>query len=188
MSTAPADGSGSSSPSALTHVTDQGVHMVDVGGKAVTVREAVARGRVRIGPQTARLLREADGKGPKGDVFTTAQVAGILAAKRTGEIIPLAHPLGLSRVDVRLELTDEAVEIEALCATAGQTGVEMEALCAVSVAALTIYDMMKAVDRSMVVEGIRLMRKTGGRSGTWERPREDPEEGGRGPGLSALPS
>jgi len=156
----------------LTHVTEQGVRMVDVGEKPATQREAVARGRVRLAPHAVALLRAGAGQGPKGDVFTTAQVAGILAAKRTGEIIPLAHPLGLSRVDVHLDLTDTAVEIEALCATTGPTGVEMEALTAVSVAALTVYDMMKAVDRSMVVEGVRLVRKTGGRSGTWQRPNE----------------
>lgn len=163
----------------LTHVTEDGVRMVDVGSKPATVREAVAQGRVRLSPDAALLLRQSRGRGPKGDVFTTAQVAGILAAKRTGEIIPLAHPLGLTRVDVHLELTDEAVEIEAICATTGPTGVEMESLTAVSATALTIYDMMKAVDRFMVIEGIRLMRKTGGRTGTWERPSEDPPEGGR---------
>lgn len=169
----------------LTHVTEQGVRMVDVAEKAATHREAVARGRVRLAAHAVALLREAAGRGPKGDVFTTAQVAGILAAKRTGEIIPLAHPLGLQRVDVRLDLTDTGVEIEAVCATTGPTGVEMEALTAVSVAALTVYDMMKAVDRSMVVEDVRLVRKTGGRSGTWQRPNEpEGETSGAGPYAS----
>ena len=168
-------------PHGLTHVTAQGVRMVDVTPKAVTHREAVARGRIRLSPDAVALLRESGGRSAKGDVFTTAQVAGILAAKRTSDLIPLAHPITLSRTDVRLELTDEAVEIESVCATAGQTGVEMEALTAVSATALTIYDMMKAVDRSMVVEGIRLVRKTGGRSGIWQRPSEGrPENGNEG--------
>jgi cyclic pyranopterin monophosphate synthase len=153
------------SPS-LTHLDQQGrVNMVDVGAKPITDREAVARGWVSMQPETLRLLRE--GLMKKGDVFTTAQLAGIMGAKRTAELIPLCHPLPLNKVDVELGL-DEAqcrVNISATASTSGKTGVEMEALTAVSVAALTIYDMCKAVDRGMRIEGIRLVSKRGGQSG-----------------------
>ncbi|MCL6596010.1 MAG: cyclic pyranopterin monophosphate synthase MoaC [Firmicutes bacterium] len=141
--------------------------MVDVGGKPATVRTAVASAFIRMSPSAVAVLRA--GAGPKGDVFTTAQVAGVQAAKRTWELVPLAHPLALTHARVRLALVDEGVEIEAECAATGPTGVEMEALTAASVAALTVYDMMKAVDRGMVVERVRLERKEGGRSGTWRR-------------------
>lgn len=153
--------------SALTHVGPDGVRMVDVGAKAPTVRIAVASGLVRLSAHALDLLRE--GQGPKGDVFTTAQVAGIQAAKHTWELIPMAHPLPLSHAEVRLSIQDGAVAIEATCATTAPTGVEMEAMTAVSVAALTVYDMMKAVDRGMVIDEVRLERKEGGRSGVWVR-------------------
>ena len=150
----------------LTHLDDQGrAKMVDVGGKDITSRQAVARGYVSIQPETARLIRE--GLMKKGDVLTIAQLAGIMGAKKTSELIPLCHPLPLDRVDVDLEL-DEAqgrISITATASTTARTGVEMEALTAVSVAALTLYDMCKSVDRGMRIEAVRLVRKTGGRSG-----------------------
>jgi len=153
---------------ALTHVDADGVRMVDVGDKPATTRTAVASGRVRMSAHAVEILRS--GPGPKGDVFTTAQVAGIQAAKHTWEIVPMAHPVALSHAAVRLELGDDGARIEATCSTTGPTGVEMEALTAVSAAALCVYDMMKAVDRGMVIEGVRLERKEGGRSGVWVRP------------------
>ena len=152
--------------SALTHLDDSGrAKMVDVGWKPVTDREAVARGSVRMQPETLRLIIE--GQLKKGDVFTIAQLAGIMGAKKTSDFIPLCHPLPLNRVDVVLE-ADEAnnvVNITGIASTSGKTGVEMEALTAVSVAALTIYDMCKAVDRGMQIGSIRLARKQGGQSG-----------------------
>lgn len=156
--------------SPLTHLDDQGqARMVDVGAKAETAREAIAAGRVRMRPETLRLLRE--GNLPKGDVLGTARVAGIMAAKRAHELIPLCHPLLLTHValDFTFDEDASAVEITALVRCTGQTGVEMEALTAVSVAALTIYDMAKAVDRGMVIEGVRLLAKRGGKSGEWLR-------------------
>jgi cyclic pyranopterin phosphate synthase len=141
----------------FSHVDEAGdVRMVDVGGKPVQRRRAVAAATVRMAPETARRLREL----PKGDALATAQLAGIMAAKRTSDLIPLCHPLPLSHVEVELEVCDDAVEITAAAATAAQTGVEMEALTAASVAALTVYDMAKAVDKGMVVESIRLVEKT----------------------------
>ena len=141
----------------LSHVDETGaVRMVDVGGKPVSRRRAVASARVRMAPETARRLREL----PKGDALAAAQLAGIMAAKRTSELIPLCHPLPLSLVDVRLEVGEDAVEIEAAAETTAQTGVEMEALVAATVAALTVYDMAKAVDPGMVVEDVRLVEKT----------------------------
>ena len=152
--------------SSLTHLDQDGrVSMVDVGWKPVTDREAIARGHVSMQPETLRLIKE--GLMKKGDVLTIAQLAGIMGAKRTSELIPLCHPLPLNKIDVDLEL-DEAhsrVNVNATARTSGKTGVEMEALTAVSVAALTIYDMCKAVDRGMRVEAIRLVRKRGGQSG-----------------------
>src|SRR5919201_2359277 len=130
--------------------------MVDVGEKPVSRRRAVARASVRMAAETARMLREL----PKGDALATAQVAGIMAAKRTAELIPLCHPLPLSHVDVALEVGDERVEIVAAVETTAQTGVEMEALVGASVAALTVYDMAKAIDKDMVVEDVRLVEKT----------------------------
>jgi cyclic pyranopterin phosphate synthase len=141
----------------LSHVDESGdVRMVDVGDKPVSRRRAVARAEVRMGAETARILREL----PKGDALTTAQLAGIMAAKRTSELIPLCHPLALSHVEVSLEVRDESVEITASAETAAQTGVEMEALTAATVAALTVYDMAKAVDKTMRIEGVTLVEKT----------------------------
>ncbi len=174
----------------FTHFDEHGAaRMVDVGAKPVTRREAVARGAVRMRASTLR--RILDRSLEKGDVLGVARVAGIMAAKRTGELIPMCHPLGLSSVTVdfrplpagpqaRADASSAAppaddaavVEIQAVAAVEGRTGVEMEALTAVSVAALTIYDMCKAVDRGMVIEAIRLVRKSGGKSGTYLRPGE----------------
>ena len=141
----------------FSHVDEAGdVRMVDVAGKPVQRRRAVAAATVRMAPETARHLREL----PKGDALATAQLAGIMAAKRTSDLIPLCHPLPLSHVEVELEVGEDAVEITAAAATAAQTGVEMEALTAASVAALTVYDMAKAVDKGMVVESLRLVEKT----------------------------
>ena len=154
----------------LTHLDAQGqAHMVDVGAKADTEREAIAAGRVIMRPETLSLLHT--GNLPKGDVLGTARVAGIMAAKRTSELIPLCHPLLLTKVAVEFEFDEDAsaVEITATVRCRGQTGVEMEALTAVSVAALTIYDMAKAVERGMTISDIRLLEKRGGKSGVWER-------------------
>ena len=141
----------------LSHVTAAGdVHMVDVGAKPPLRRRAVARGRIRMAPETARSLTELR----KGDALVTAQLAGIMAAKRTAELIPLCHPLALTHVDVSLSVVDDAVEIEAAAETTAQTGVEMEALVAVSVAALTVYDMAKAIDKGMVIDEVQLIEKT----------------------------
>ena len=141
----------------FSHVTEAGdVHMVDVGGKPLSRRRAVARGVVLMAAETGRRLREL----PKGDALAIAQVAGIMAAKRTSELIPLCHPLPLSHVEVSLEIGAEGVEILAVAETTAQTGVEMEALTAVSVAALTVYDMAKAIDKGMVVTDVALVEKT----------------------------
>jgi cyclic pyranopterin monophosphate synthase len=141
----------------LSHVDESGaVRMVDVGGKPRSRRRAVARARVTMAAATARRLREL----PKGDALATAQVAGIMAAKRTSELIPLCHPLPLSHVDVRLDVTPDAVQITAAAETTAQTGVEMEALVAASVAALTVYDMAKAIDKDMTVADVHLVEKT----------------------------
>jgi cyclic pyranopterin phosphate synthase len=141
----------------LSHVEPDGsVRMVDVGGKPLSRRRALARARVTMAPGTARRLRDL----PKGDALATAQVAGIMAAKRTSDLIPLCHPLPLSHVDVRLEVADDGVEITAAAETTAQTGVEMEALVAASVAALTVYDMAKAIDKDMVIGDVRLVEKT----------------------------
>ena len=143
--------------SELSHVDETGaVRMVDVGGKEPLRRRAVARAEVRMAPETARRLREL----PKGDALATAQVAGIMAAKRTAELIPLCHPLPLSHVAVELEVGDDRVEITASAETTAQTGVEMEALTAACVAALTVYDMAKAVDKQMTIVEISLLEKT----------------------------
>ena len=141
----------------LSHLSEAGdVRMVDVGGKPESRRRATARGAVRMAPETARRLREL----PKGDALVTAQVAGIMAAKRTSELIPLCHPLPLSHIEVSLDVTDDGVEISASVETTAQTGVEMEALTAVSVAALTVYDMAKAIDKEMSISEITLVEKT----------------------------
>jgi cyclic pyranopterin monophosphate synthase len=157
-----------SEPPALSHFDAAGrARMVDVGAKAETERVAVASGRVRMQPETVDLIRQ--GRAAKGDVLAVAQVAGVMGAKRTSELIPMCHPLLLTRIDIAFSLGEDAVEIRATVANKGQTGVEMEALTAVAAAALTIYDMVKAVDRGMVIEQIQLERKEGGRSGLWER-------------------
>lgn len=156
--------------SRLTHLDDEGrARMVDVGGKPVTERECVARGSVRMARETLARIRE-EGVA-KGDVFATARLAGIQAAKRTAEWIPLAHPLPLDLVEVELAPDAEAscVRIESRVRATARTGVEMEALVAVAAAALTVYDMCKAIDRALTLDEIRLVRKSGGKSGHWER-------------------
>ena len=153
----------------LTHVDASGAaRMVDVSGKDVTTREAVAAGRVLVSGTVVALLR-GDGV-PKGDALGVARVAGIMAAKRTPDLVPLCHPLAISGVTVDLVVTDDAVEIVATVRTSDRTGVEMEALTAVSVAALTVVDMVKAVDKAAVISDIRVLTKTGGKSGDWTRP------------------
>ncbi|MER2605977.1 MAG: cyclic pyranopterin monophosphate synthase MoaC [Siculibacillus sp.] len=152
----------------LTHIDESGAaHMVDVGDKASTTRTAVAEGSVTMLPETLVLIRS--GQAKKGDVIATARIAGIMAAKKTHELIPLCHPLLLTKVTVDIEADDglPGLRVRALARVNGQTGVEMEALTAVSVACLTIYDMAKAVDRGMVIGGVRLLEKSGGKSGTW---------------------
>ncbi|HWH06565.1 MAG TPA: cyclic pyranopterin monophosphate synthase MoaC [Gaiellaceae bacterium] len=144
-------------PGRLSHVDESGaVTMVDVGAKPLSRRRAVARATVRMAPETAQRLREL----PKGDALTTAQLAGIMAAKRTSDLIPLCHPLPLSVIDVSLRVTEAGVEIAAAAETTAQTGVEMEALTAAAVAALTIYDMAKAIDKAMSIDGVSLVEKT----------------------------
>lgn len=152
--------------SELTHLDDSGAaHMVDVAGKAITAREAVARGRIAMSREAAAAIREGSVK--KGDVLATARIAGIMAAKRTAELIPLCHPLPLTRVTIDLDLDAYGVTVTATAATEGKTGVEMEALTAVSVALLTLYDMAKALDKGMILGDICLLAKTGGKSGDW---------------------
>lgn len=155
--------------SRLTHIDETGrAHMVDVSDKAVTAREAVAEGFVRMNAETLALAL--GGAAKKGDVRATAEIAGIMAAKKTSELIPLCHPLAISKVEVRVTAGDGGLAVTARVKTSGQTGVEMEALTAVSVACLTVYDMLKAADKAMTIEGVRLMTKTGGKSGDWVRP------------------
>ncbi|WP_288456669.1 cyclic pyranopterin monophosphate synthase MoaC [uncultured Sphingomonas sp.] len=150
----------------LTHLdADGAAHMVDVGDKAVTRREGVATGRIVMSAAAVAAIR--DGAVKKGDVIAVARVAGIMAAKRTSDLIPLCHPLPLTKVTLDLAIDDDGVTATALAATDGKTGVEMEALTAVSVALLTVYDMAKAIDKAMRIEGIRLLEKRGGRSGDW---------------------
>jgi cyclic pyranopterin monophosphate synthase len=154
--------------STLTHLDATGAAtMVDVSAKAVTERVAVAEGRVRMLPETLALIRAGDAK--KGDVLGVARVAGIMAAKRTHELIPLCHPLAITKVAVEL-VPDDAlpgIRVTATVKVTGQTGVEMEALTAASVACLTVYDMVKAADRGMIIEGVRVLEKSGGKSGAW---------------------
>jgi cyclic pyranopterin phosphate synthase len=160
--------------SGLTHFDESGrARMVDVGEKEITHRVAIASGRVVMQPETVAIIRE--GRAKKGDVLGVAQVAAIMGAKRTHELIPMCHPLLLTRIGVEFALEERAVAITARVETRGQTGVEMEALTAVSAAALTIYDMVKAVDRGMTIEVIQLEHKEGGRSGVWERERSESE-------------
>lgn len=152
----------------LTHLDDAGAaRMVDVSGKAVTERTARASGRVLVSPRVVELLR---GEGmPKGDALATARIAGIMGAKRTPDLIPLCHPLSVAGVTLDLSVADDAVEIRAAVRTTDRTGVEMEALTAVSVAALTVIDMVKAVDKGAVITDVRVEEKTGGTSGDWSR-------------------
>jgi cyclic pyranopterin phosphate synthase len=150
----------------LSHLDDTGAaRMVDVGDKPDTDRRAVARGLLRVSPETVALVR--DGKTKKGDVIAAARIAGIMAAKKTSELIPLTHPLPLTHLAVDVELTAEGLAIQAIAATNGPTGVEMEALTAVSVAGLTLYDMLKSVERGARLTDIRLVEKSGGKSGTY---------------------
>jgi cyclic pyranopterin phosphate synthase len=152
----------------LTHIKESGeAHMVDVGAKAASAREAVAEGVIRMQPATLKLIVEGGHK--KGDVLAVARVAGIMAAKKTAELIPLCHPLALTRVEVELTPENDAVRCRAVAATVGPTGVEMEALTAVQIALLTIYDMCKAVDRGMTITDVGLVAKSGGKSGDWRR-------------------
>lgn len=149
-----------------THLDETGAaHMVDVGAKPATQRRAVAAGRIAMSPQALEAIRS--GNAPKGDVLSTARIAGIMAAKRTADLIPLCHPLALSKIGVDFEWVHDGIAVTATAATTGPTGVEMEALTAASVALLTLYDMAKALDRAMVIGDIRLLEKSGGRSGDW---------------------
>ena len=160
----------------LPHLTVEGhVHMVDVGGKNETRRLAVAEGYLLARPDVVRLVES--GRAPKGDVMAVARVAGVMAAKKTSEWIPLAHPLALSAVGVEVSIEESKFKVVATVETVGRTGVEMEALTAVSAALLTLYDMLKAQDRAMAITGVRLMAKSGGRSGDFMRKDGDANEG-----------
>jgi len=153
----------------LTHIDDHGnAHMVDVSDKAVTDRTAIATGRVLMQPETLALILE--GRAKKGDVLGVARIAGIMAAKRTSDLVPLCHPLAITKVTVDLEPNEaeSAIDVRALVKVSGQTGVEMEALTAASIACLTIYDMVKAVDRGIIITDLKLVEKTGGKSGTFK--------------------
>ncbi|MCG3042768.1 cyclic pyranopterin monophosphate synthase MoaC [Streptomyces fenghuangensis] len=163
-------GSPAGGAAGLTHIDEAGAaRMVDVSAKDATVRTARATGRVRVSPRVVELLR---GEGvPKGDALSVARIAGIMGAKRTPDLVPLCHPLALSGVKVDLAVADDAVEIAATVRTTDRTGVEMEALTAVSVAALTVVDMVKAVDKGAVITDVRVEEKTGGASGDWSRDR-----------------
>ena len=152
----------------LTHLDDSGAaHMVDVSAKTDTVREAVADGRIIMSEAALDAIKAGSAK--KGDVLATARIAGIMAAKKTSELIPLCHPLLLSKISVDFNVEDDGIRAIAFVRLTGQTGVEMEAMAAVSVALLTIYDMAKALDKTMVISDIRLLTKTGGKSGDWKR-------------------
>lgn len=153
--------------SKLTHIDETGrARMVDVSDKAATVREAAAEGFVRMSPRTLELALS--GEGRKGDVRAVAEIAGVMAAKKTSDLIPMCHPLALSKVEVRVEPAAGGLSVSARVKTTGPTGVEMEALTAVSVACLTLYDMLKAAEKGMVIEAVRLVEKTGGKSGDWK--------------------
>jgi cyclic pyranopterin phosphate synthase len=152
--------------SRLTHLDEKGqARMVDVGGKPETARSATATGRIRMSAAALAAVRE--GAGPKGDVLAAARIAGIMAAKKTGDLIPLCHPLALDAVAVEFAFEDGGIRVTARASLTGRTGVEMEAMTAASIALLTIYDMAKALDKGMVVEEVRLLEKTGGKSGDW---------------------
>nr|WP_281501175.1 cyclic pyranopterin monophosphate synthase MoaC [Erythrobacter sp. F6033] len=151
----------------MTHLNTSGeAHMVDVGGKDETKRSAIATGTVSMTPEALSAIREGDA--PKGDVLGTARIAGIMAAKRTGDLIPLCHPLGLESVNVAFDFEHQSIRATASAALTGKTGVEMEAMVAVSTALLTIYDMAKALDKGIVISEIRLLEKRGGKSGNWK--------------------
>lgn len=153
----------------LTHLDEQGkARMVDIGAKAESQRVAIAEGRIAMSAQALAAIR--DGAVPKGDVLAAARIAGIMAAKKTAELIPLCHPLALDAVTVDFTIEDSAVKVRASASLTGRTGVEMEALTATSLALLTIYDMAKAIDKGMVIEGVRLIEKRGGKSGHWQAP------------------
>jgi cyclic pyranopterin phosphate synthase len=155
--------------SKLTHLDDTGAaNMVDVSAKTDSVREAVAEGRIRM--SAAALAAICEGTAAKGDVLATARLAGIMAAKKTAELIPLCHPLAVSKVAVDFTFEDDGIRAMATVRLTGQTGVEMEAMTAVSVALLTLYDMAKALDKAMIIDGVRLLKKSGGKSGDWTRP------------------
>ncbi len=163
---------GQSDESGLSHLDARGnACMVDVGGKAETQRVAIASGRIRMSASALDAIRS--GEVPKGDVVATARIAGIMAAKKTSELIPLCHPLGLDSVRVEFAFEDDGLRATATASLSGKTGVEMEAMTAVTVALLTIYDMAKAVDKGMVIEGVHLVEKRGGKSGTWRAPEAD---------------
>ena len=150
----------------LTHLDERGnARMVDIGAKAATPRVAIAAGRIRMSAQALSAIRAGDV--PKGDVLAAARIAGIMAAKKTGELIPLCHPLALDAVTIDFVFEDSAVAVTATASLTGKTGVEMEAMTATSIALLTIYDMAKAIDKGMVIEAVRLIEKRGGKSGTW---------------------
>ncbi|MAD94454.1 MAG: cyclic pyranopterin monophosphate synthase MoaC [Rhodobacteraceae bacterium] len=151
----------------LTHFDDHGAaQMVDISSKAVTARIATARGRVLMAPETVATIKQ--GRAKKGDVLSVARLAGIMGAKKTSDLIPLCHPLTISKVSVALNYVDNGIEIEATVKTTGQTGVEMEALTAVNIAALTVYDMVKAIDKTMQITDVRVIFKDGGKSGRLE--------------------
>ncbi|WP_041372966.1 cyclic pyranopterin monophosphate synthase MoaC [Phenylobacterium zucineum] len=153
--------------SRLTHLDETGrARMVDVSDKPVTAREAVAEGFVRMSPETLALALSGEGK--KGDVRAVAEIAGVMAAKKTSDLIPMCHPLPVTKAEVRVEPAEGGLSVTARVKTTGRTGVEMEALTAVSVACLTLYDMLKAAEKSMVIEAVRLTEKTGGKSGDWK--------------------
>lgn len=163
-------GSGNRRVSKLSHIDDKGqARMVDVGDKAITARRAAARGHVGCRPETLVLVRE--GKAPKGSVIATAELAGVMGAKRTSDLIPMCHPLPISHVEVAISIDDDlpGFAVEASVRTEGRTGVEMEALTAVSVACLTLFDMLKAADTTMTIGGIEVTAKAGGKSGDWTR-------------------
>ena len=153
----------------LTHLDESGAaRMVDIGGKAATARSATATGLIRM--SAAALAALSDGRGPKGDALAAARISGIMAAKKTAELIPLCHPLALDAVTVDFAMEEEAIRVTATASLTGRTGVEMEAMTAASIALLTLYDMGKALDKAMVIEGVRLLAKQGGKSGDWHAP------------------
>jgi cyclic pyranopterin monophosphate synthase len=153
----------------LTHLDESGAaRIVDVGGKPATARSATATGRIRMSPGALAAL--ADGAGPKGDALAAARIAGIMAAKKTAELIPLCHPLALDAVSLDFAVEPDAVRVTATASLSGRTGVEMEAMTAACVALLTLYDMGKALDKAMAIEGVRLLAKRGGKSGDWNAP------------------